>query len=115
MSSINLKEIFLFNNIQKNECAGGWRRNHRAACGSHLESAFRIHQLPPALRFNKYYLQLVPPAHVVFALFAGLGDKLLKIIDHQEFDNIKPTAIFVNKSFSLWLFSYGKQQPSPAK
>lgn len=44
------------------------------------KTTFKLHPLPPALRFNQYYLQLVP-AHVVFALFAGIGRRLLH--DHQ--------------------------------
>lgn len=36
------------------------------------KATFKMHPLPPALNFNKYYLQLVP-AHVVFAVFAGIG------------------------------------------
>lgn len=41
------------------------------------KSTFKMHPLPPALSFNKYYLQLVP-AHVVFALFAGIGYQILR-------------------------------------
>ncbi|WP_345104710.1 hypothetical protein [Mucilaginibacter panaciglaebae] len=40
------------------------------------KTTFKMHPLPPMLSFNKYYLQLVP-AHVVFALFAALGYRLL--------------------------------------
>lgn len=40
------------------------------------KTAFKLHPLPPSLSFNKYYLQLVP-AHVVFALFAGIGYQIL--------------------------------------
>ncbi|MBK0379254.1 hypothetical protein [Mucilaginibacter segetis] len=43
------------------------------------KATFKAHPLPPSLRFNTYYLQLVP-AHIVFALFAGLGYQLLKKI-----------------------------------
>lgn len=39
------------------------------------KSTFKMHPLPPKLNFDKYYLQLVP-AHVVFALFAGIGYRL---------------------------------------
>lgn len=38
---------------------------------------FKAHPLPPLLSFNKYYLQLVP-AHIVFAIFSGLGYIALK-------------------------------------
>jgi hypothetical protein len=41
------------------------------------KTTFKLHPLPPALNFDKYYLQLVP-AHIVFAVFAGLGYRLLK-------------------------------------
>jgi hypothetical protein len=41
------------------------------------KTTFKMHPLPRALNFNKYYLQLVP-AHVVFAVFAGIGYQLLK-------------------------------------
>jgi glucan phosphoethanolaminetransferase (alkaline phosphatase superfamily) len=41
------------------------------------KTTFKLHPLPPALSFNKYYLQLVP-AHVVFAVFAGIGYQILK-------------------------------------
>jgi hypothetical protein len=41
------------------------------------KTTFKMHPVPPALSFNKYYLQLVP-AHVVFAVFAGIGYQLLK-------------------------------------
>lgn len=41
------------------------------------KATFKMHPLPPALSFNKYYLQLIP-AHVVFAVFAGIGYQLLK-------------------------------------
>lgn len=41
------------------------------------KATFKMHPLPPALSFNKYYLQLVP-AHVVFALFAGIGYQILR-------------------------------------
>ena len=40
------------------------------------KATFTAHPLPPAMRFDKYYLQLVP-AHIVFAVFAGLGYALL--------------------------------------
>lgn len=40
------------------------------------KTIFKLHPLPPSLSFNKYYLQLIP-AHVVFALFAALGYRLL--------------------------------------
>jgi Protein of unknown function (DUF2938). len=40
------------------------------------KTVFKLHPLPPSLSFNKYYLQLIP-AHVVFALFAALGYRLL--------------------------------------
>ncbi|MDB4924015.1 hypothetical protein [Mucilaginibacter sp.] len=41
------------------------------------KTTFKMHPLPPAMSFNKYYLQLVP-AHVVFAVFAGIGYQLFK-------------------------------------
>lgn len=50
------------------------------------KTTFKLHPLPPALSFNKCYLQLVP-AHVVFALFAALGYRLLngnRSSDHKK-------------------------------
>jgi Na+/proline symporter len=41
------------------------------------KTTFKMHPLPPSLSFNKYYLQLVP-AHLVFAVFAGIGYQILK-------------------------------------
>ncbi|MGF7079379.1 hypothetical protein [Mucilaginibacter sp. UYCu711] len=46
------------------------------------KTTFKLHPLPPALSFNKYYLQLIP-AHVVFAVFAGIGYQLLKKIENH--------------------------------
>ena len=43
------------------------------------KATFKMHPLPPALSFNKYYLQLVP-AHIVFAVFAGIGYRVLKSV-----------------------------------
>jgi hypothetical protein len=40
------------------------------------KTTFKLHPLPPSLSFNKYYLQLVP-AHLVFAVFAGIGYNIL--------------------------------------
>ncbi|MDP9047639.1 MAG: hypothetical protein M3N14_05840 [Bacteroidota bacterium] len=40
------------------------------------KATFEMHPLPPSLSFNKYYFQLVP-AHVVFAIFAGMTYGLL--------------------------------------
>ncbi|HWZ14697.1 MAG TPA: hypothetical protein VNW95_05615 [Mucilaginibacter sp.] len=40
------------------------------------KTTFKMHPLPPRLSFDKYYLQLVP-AHIVFAVFAGLAYKVL--------------------------------------
>jgi len=40
------------------------------------KTTFELHPLPPAMRFERYYLQLVP-AHIVFAIFAGLGYAML--------------------------------------
>jgi len=47
------------------------------------KTTFKMHPLPPALNFDKYYLQLVP-AHVVFAVFAGLGYRLLKKAEKKQ-------------------------------
>jgi hypothetical protein len=47
------------------------------------KTTFKLHPLPPALNFDKYYLQLVP-AHVVFAVFAGLGYRLLKKAEKEQ-------------------------------
>jgi hypothetical protein len=41
------------------------------------KTTFKMHPLPPSLSFNKYYLQLIP-AHMVFAVFAGVGYQILK-------------------------------------
>ncbi|UOE49202.1 hypothetical protein MTO98_32940 [Mucilaginibacter sp. SMC90] len=50
------------------------------------KATFKMHPLPPSLSFNKYYLQLVP-AHLVFAVFAGIGYQILKranyVTDHR--------------------------------
>jgi hypothetical protein len=46
------------------------------------KTTFKLHPLPPALSFNKYYLQLIP-AHVVFAVFAGIGYQLLKKLENH--------------------------------
>lgn len=40
------------------------------------KTTFKMHPLPPPLNFKKYYLQLVP-AHIVFAVFAGIGYHIL--------------------------------------
>ncbi|WP_183566007.1 hypothetical protein [Mucilaginibacter sp. SP1R1] len=45
------------------------------------KATFKMHPLPPSLSFNKYYLQLVP-AHLVFAVFAGIGYQILKRVNH---------------------------------
>jgi hypothetical protein len=47
------------------------------------KTTFKMHPLPPSLSFNKYYLQLVP-AHVVFAVFAGIGYQLLEIAGRNK-------------------------------
>lgn len=41
------------------------------------KATFKMHPLPPSLSFNKYYLQLIP-AHITFAVFAGIGYQILK-------------------------------------
>lgn len=46
------------------------------------KTTFKMHPLPPALNFSKYYLQLIP-AHIVFAVFAGLGYQILNKTGHQ--------------------------------
>jgi hypothetical protein len=51
-------------------------RFERDICCGHLENDFKLHPLSPSLSFNKYYLQLVP-AHLVFAVFAGIGYNIL--------------------------------------
>jgi hypothetical protein len=43
---------------------------------------FDLHPLPPKLNFTKYYVQLIP-AHMVFAIFAGIGRNILK---RDEYD-----------------------------
>jgi len=43
------------------------------------KTTFSLHPLPPRLSFSKYYAQLVP-AHVVFAVFAGVGYQALNMI-----------------------------------
>jgi len=40
------------------------------------KTTFKLHPLPPLLRFDRYYVQLLP-AHIVFAVFAGLGYQVL--------------------------------------
>lgn len=49
------------------------------------KTTFSLHPLPPRLSFNKYYAQLVP-AHMVFAVFAGIGYQVLHMIK-KEFEN----------------------------
>jgi hypothetical protein len=46
------------------------------------KTTFKMHPLPPSLSFNKYYLQLVP-AHMVFAVFCGIGYQILKKTNHD--------------------------------
>jgi hypothetical protein len=46
------------------------------------KTTFKMHPLPPSLSFNKYYLQLVP-AHLVFAVFAGIGYQISKKTNHD--------------------------------
>lgn len=50
------------------------------------KTTFKLHPLPPSLSFNKYYLQLIP-AHMVFAVFAGIGYRILKKITNYATDN----------------------------
>ncbi|PWK79061.1 hypothetical protein LX99_01517 [Mucilaginibacter oryzae] len=45
------------------------------------KATFKAHPRPPALSYDKYYIQLVP-AHMVFALFAGLGYQMLNRNHH---------------------------------
>lgn len=47
------------------------------------KTTFKLHPLPPALNFSKYYLQLVP-AHIVFAVFAAVGYIALKSMNIQQ-------------------------------
>ena len=47
------------------------------------KTTFKLHPLPPRLSFDQYYVQLVP-AHVVFAIFAGLGYRILKKHDQKR-------------------------------
>ena len=49
------------------------------------KAAFMAHPLPPRMSFDKYYLQLVP-AHIVFAVVAGLGYSLLNRTDENSED-----------------------------
>lgn len=56
------------------------------------KTTFNLHPLPPAMRFEKYYLQLVP-AHIVFAVFAGLTYALLKRDDPSEVNNEQLTHL----------------------
>jgi hypothetical protein len=55
------------------------------------KTTFKMHPLPPGLSFNKYYLQLVP-AHIVFAVFAGLAYGLLSTPAKKEIKD-EPSAI----------------------
>ncbi|UOE50955.1 DUF2938 domain-containing protein [Mucilaginibacter sp. SMC90] len=41
------------------------------------KATFKMHPLPPKLSFDKYYIQLVP-AHIVFAVFSGIGYQLTR-------------------------------------
>ncbi|MGN6396836.1 MAG: hypothetical protein ACTHMI_14795 [Mucilaginibacter sp.] len=52
------------------------------------KTTFSLHPLPPRLSFNKYYAQLVP-AHVIFAVFAGIGFQLLNMIKKETEDGRK--------------------------
>jgi hypothetical protein len=47
------------------------------------KTTFSLHPLPPRLSFNKYYAQLVP-AHIVFAVFAGIGYQMLHMIKNDS-------------------------------
>lgn len=47
------------------------------------KATFKLHPLPPAMSFDKYYLQLIP-AHIVFAVAAGLGYALLQRRDEAK-------------------------------
>jgi uncharacterized membrane protein len=47
------------------------------------KATFEAHPLPPVFSFNAYYLQLVP-AHVVFAVSAGIGYRLLKKFEQNH-------------------------------
>jgi hypothetical protein len=40
------------------------------------KGTFKVHPLPPWLNFDHYYLQRIP-AHVVFAVFATIGYRLI--------------------------------------
>ncbi|MDB5133048.1 MAG: hypothetical protein JWR02_2797 [Mucilaginibacter sp.] len=55
------------------------------------KATFKMHPLPPRLSFDKYYLQLVP-AHIVFAVFAGLAYGLLSKTKNDELKE-EPPAI----------------------
>ena len=52
------------------------------------KTTFKLHPLPPRLSFDQYYTQLVP-AHVVFAIFAGLGYRMLKRYDKRRAEKLK--------------------------
>jgi hypothetical protein len=54
------------------------------------KAIFKMHPLPPRLSFDKYYLQLVP-AHIVFAVFAGLAYGLLSKTANEELKEEPPT------------------------
>jgi uncharacterized membrane protein len=55
------------------------------------KTTFKLHPLPPRLSFDKYYLQLVP-AHIVFAVFAGLAYGLLNKIKNNELKEQLPAT-----------------------
>jgi hypothetical protein len=55
------------------------------------KTTFKMHPLPPRLSFDKYYLQLVP-AHIVFAVFAGLAYGLLSKPASTELKEEPPTT-----------------------
>ena len=50
------------------------------------KTTFKVHPLPPLLSFNKYYLQLIP-AHVIFAVFAGIGYRIYKQTTNTNNEN----------------------------
>jgi hypothetical protein len=53
------------------------------------KTTFKLHPLPPWINYGKYYIQLVP-AHVVFAIFATITYRIIKM---QEDNNEQPERL----------------------
>jgi hypothetical protein len=55
------------------------------------KGTFKAHPLPPWINFDHYYLQRIP-AHIVFAVFATLGYRLIAIDKRSDGINALPVS-----------------------